>query len=58
MHNIVFYENNNYDIVTNAGSDVANRTYPRGLDVEIFSFDILENAYNNASEKYQREHVI
>ena len=54
---VIFYENNNYDIVTNAGSDVANRTYPRGLDVEIFSFDILENAYNNASEKYQREHV-
>jgi len=54
---VQFYKNNNYDIVTNAGNDVENRTYPRGLDVEILSFDILENAYINASEKYQREHV-
>jgi spore coat polysaccharide biosynthesis protein SpsF len=54
---VQFYKNNSYDIVTNAGSDVENRTYPRGLDVEILSFNILENAYINASEKYQREHV-
>lgn len=54
---VFFYKTNNYDIITNAGSDERKRTYPRGLDVEIFSFDILENAYNNASEKYQREHV-
>lgn len=37
--------------------NLESRTYPRGLDVEIFSFDILENSHNNAKEKYQREHV-
>lgn len=54
---IDFYLKNNYDIVSNASSDLSNRTYPRGLDTEIFSFEVLENAFNNAEEKYQREHV-
>jgi spore coat polysaccharide biosynthesis protein SpsF len=54
---INYYQKNNYDIVSNAGSDVLNRTYPRGLDTEIFSFKVLEKAFNNAVEKYQREHV-
>lgn len=54
---IDFYQKNNYDIVSNAGSDLSNRTYPRGLDTEIFSFNLLENAFNHAKEKYQREHV-
>lgn len=54
---IQFHKLNNYEIITNAGNDLVNRTYPRGLDAEIFTFDILENAYNNAREKYQREHV-
>lgn len=51
------YLSNDYDIVTNAGSNLSQRTYPRGLDTEIFSFKKLENAFNNAKEKYQREHV-
>ncbi|MFV0440863.1 MAG: cytidylyltransferase domain-containing protein [Lachnospirales bacterium] len=51
------YLDNKYDIVTNAGSDLSQRTYPRGLDTEVFSFEALENAYKNAVEKYQREHV-
>lgn len=54
---LLFYLNNNYDIVSNAGSDPTTRTYPRGLDCEIFSFSDLEKAYKNAEEKYQREHV-
>lgn len=54
---IDFYLTNDYDIVTNAGNDVIQRTYPRGLDVETFSFAALEQAHNNAKEKYQREHV-
>lgn len=54
---IDFYQKNNYDIVSNAGSDLSNRTYPRGLDTEIFSFNLLENAFNHAKEKYKREHV-
>lgn len=54
---IEFYLKNEYEVVSNASSEISNRTYPRGLDIEIFSFDLLENAYNNASENYHREHV-
>lgn len=54
---INFYKINDYDIVSNVGPDISNRTYPRGLDTEVFSFEELENAFNNAFEKYQREHV-
>jgi spore coat polysaccharide biosynthesis protein SpsF len=49
--------NKQYDIVTNAGNDLKQRTYPRGLDVEVFSYQALENAYRKAEETYQREHV-
>lgn len=51
------YNQNSYDIVTNAGADSASRTFPRGLDTEIFSFDMLEKAYENAEKDYQKEHV-
>ena len=52
-----FYLAGNYDLVTNAGSDLSQRTYPRGLDTEIFSFAALEEAFINGRAKYQREHV-
>jgi spore coat polysaccharide biosynthesis protein SpsF len=54
---IDFYKKNNYLMVTNAGTDLSQRTYPRGLDVEIFCFEVLQDAFHNASENYQREHV-
>jgi len=54
---ISYYLENNYDLVTNAGLDLSQRTYPRGLDVEVFSFDILKAAYEKAKESHQREHV-
>lgn len=54
---IKFYKENKYEIVTNAGSDLSQRTYPRGLDTEVFSFRQLEYAFMKATEKYQREHV-
>lgn len=38
-------------------SNTLTRTYPRGLDVECFSFEALERAYHEANELYQREHV-
>jgi len=38
-------------------SNVFKRTFPRGLDVEIFDFKLLEKAYRQAKEDYQREHV-
>ncbi len=33
------------------------RTFPRGLDVEVFSFDALSKAYKEASETMEKEHV-
>jgi spore coat polysaccharide biosynthesis protein SpsF len=32
-------------------------TYPRGLDVEMFTSDALERAWSAASEEHQRVHV-
>lgn len=54
---IDFYLKNHYEIVSNAGSDLSNRTYPRGLDTEVFSFDVLEHAFYHSKEQYHREHV-
>lgn len=33
------------------------RTFPRGLDVEVFSFRVLEQAEREAKEAYDKEHV-
>lgn len=33
------------------------RTFPKGLDCEAFTFDCLEAAYLEAKDPYQREHV-
>lgn len=33
------------------------RTYPHGLDVEVFNFNALEKAYKNATKEYEKEHV-
>lgn len=52
----VFLEGD-YDIVYNGGLDLAKRTYPRGLDVEVFSFEMLQLAYKNSNLNYQLEHV-
>ncbi len=38
-------------------SNTLMRTFPRGLDTEVFPFAILERAFNEAREEYQREHV-
>ena len=37
--------------------NVSPRTYPRGLDTEVFSFDALDRAWLEAREAHQREHV-
>lgn len=46
-----FKEKNDYT------SNTLIRSYPHGLDCEIFSFSLLEEAYKNATEKFEREHV-
>ncbi|SFM23579.1 spore coat polysaccharide biosynthesis protein SpsF [Gracilibacillus orientalis] len=51
------YIRKNYTLVANIGLKSFNRTFPRGLDVEIFSIDTLDKAVHNASAFYQREHV-
>jgi spore coat polysaccharide biosynthesis protein SpsF len=35
-----------------------SRTYPIGLDVEACTFAALENAWRNADQKHEREHVL
>ncbi|WZL74984.1 glycosyltransferase family protein [Clostridiaceae bacterium 35-E11] len=53
---ISYYLNHEFDLVTNGGEE-KYRTYPRGLDTEVFSMESLEKAYLEAKQKYQREHV-
>ncbi|EON70439.1 cytidylyltransferase domain-containing protein [Lysinibacillus sphaericus] len=38
-------------------SNTVERTYPRGLDTEIFTFAALEKAHKEASLEWEREHV-
>lgn len=38
-------------------SNTLERTYPRGLDTEVFSFTALESAYYEARQSPEREHV-
>lgn len=38
-------------------ANVINRTFPRGLDTEVFNFNVLELTNKLAKEKYHREHV-
>jgi spore coat polysaccharide biosynthesis protein SpsF len=38
-------------------SNIATRTFPRGLDAEVMSFDALEKAHAGGKEDFEREHV-
>ncbi len=42
-----------YDYVSNT----LTRTYPRGMDTEVFSYKVLQEVYYNAQEQPEREHV-
>ena len=44
---------NNYDYTSNTNPP----TFPDGLDIEIFNFDVLEEAHSNAKLDFEREHV-
>ncbi|MBV1820136.1 cytidylyltransferase domain-containing protein [Clostridium cochlearium] len=52
---IQFYLDNKdkYDYVSNT----IERTYPRGLDTEVFSFRVLEKAFKESKLQRDREHV-
>jgi len=50
---ISFYHDNSFEYVSNC----VHRTYPRGLDVEVFSFQSLKDAMQNATENSEKEHV-
>ena len=55
---VLFYKEHDYDLVANlVNPDVSTRTYPNGLDTEVFSFKTLEDTFLKADQKYQREHV-
>lgn len=38
-------------------SNTLNRTFPRGLDIEVFSYKSLQQAYLNATKEFEKEHV-
>jgi len=38
-------------------SNTLRRTYPHGMDVEVFRFDVLRRAFEEAREDPEREHV-
>lgn len=49
-----YFENmTNFD----GASNIVNRRYPRGLDVEVVSFSSLERCWEEADKDYQKEHV-
>ena len=49
------YTKNNYDYVSNCLP--LPRTYPDGINVEVFSKKILDEMYHNAKKPSEREHV-
>ena len=46
-----------FDFVSNCPGYDEPSTYPRGMDVEVFSFRCLEEAHREAREPLDREHV-
>jgi spore coat polysaccharide biosynthesis protein SpsF len=50
---IRLFKENKFDYINNT----SERTFPRGYDVEVFTFQALEIAYKNATKDYEREHV-
>lgn len=52
---VAFYLKNR-DIVDYASNSL-KRSYPRGLDTEVFSFEVLKKTWQEANKLYQREHV-
>lgn len=47
------FQEEHYDYFSNVGE----RTFPRGMDVEMFRFKALKDAYENAESDFEKEHV-
>ncbi len=56
-HMIEYYQTNKYDIVTNYIIEPEQRTFPEGLEIEVFSNEKLSLTYINAREARQRENA-
>lgn len=54
---LVFLEANRDTEAVDYLSNVQQRTFPRGLDAEVFTFTALEKAQREATKLYEREHV-
>jgi spore coat polysaccharide biosynthesis protein SpsF len=52
------FERRGVDFAANRLPPPFKRTFPIGLDVEVASFAALERAWREATEKYEREHVM
>lgn len=50
---IDYFHNNGFDYVA-AG---VGSGFPRGMDTEVFPYRLLKEAYHNATEDYEKEHV-
>ncbi|MCH9813713.1 MAG: glycosyltransferase family protein [Epsilonproteobacteria bacterium] len=50
---IALFYDGEYDYVSNT----MHRTFPRGLDTEVFSFRVLKEAYDGATSIQEKEHV-
>ncbi|MCP3850907.1 MAG: NTP transferase domain-containing protein [Gammaproteobacteria bacterium] len=50
---IDYYRKNSFDYV-GAGTGSG---FPRGMDTEVFSYELLKEAYQNARQDYEKEHV-
>ncbi|RKL68341.1 acylneuraminate cytidylyltransferase [Salipaludibacillus neizhouensis] len=50
---IATFKNNEYDYVSNT----LERSYPRGMDTEVFAINVLKKAYKDAYKPFEREHV-
>jgi len=52
-----FEEANRSTVTVDYLSNIVKRTFPRGLDVEVFTFAALERAHVEATQPHEREHV-
>lgn len=50
---INYYDSHSFDYVS-AGTGSG---FPRGMDTEVFSYGLLKQAYYNAAQDYEKEHV-